>query len=156
MGSNALGGVVPEVPRWTGPSPAPVATLVILYLSLACTIGTVSFAMVAKWMLNILAMRGAPGEDDKPNQLGRCKFTGRLHLLILTLPTALQLSLLLFNGAIIVYVWRINLLLALLVFFLILVLCAIHAFIYPIEGVKWWTHTRWLAKDHMKNMGRGE
>ena len=40
-----------EVSRWTGLSHTLVAALVILYLSLAGTIGSVLFAMVVKRML---------------------------------------------------------------------------------------------------------
>ena len=151
IGSAALEGEIPEVPRWIGPPPTVVAALVILYLSLGGTIGTVLLAMLAKRMLNIHAALGTSGEESETSRPGHWRFTGLVHAVIFILPIVLEASLLLLSCAVIVYVWKINLLIALFVFFPTLGLLLIHVLLlYPIEAIEWVLHNRRLVTRHTK------
>ncbi|KAF9780426.1 hypothetical protein BJ322DRAFT_1164015 [Thelephora terrestris] len=63
MNKTAFETTVPTVPDWTGPSSEIVATQVLLYLSLALTLSSVLFALLAKQLLDIYSTVGSFGSD---------------------------------------------------------------------------------------------
>ena len=116
--SAAFGGNVPEVPTQTGPPPTVVAALVLLYLGLATTMASVVFAILAKQLLHLYALASATRSDaeNPPRKQRMLKwFTVSLHGVVFFLSLLLQLALLLLSCALIVYIWKINLVVASLI-----------------------------------------
>ncbi|KAF9644200.1 hypothetical protein BDM02DRAFT_3122306 [Thelephora ganbajun] len=134
MDNATFGGSIPKVPRWTGPPRTTVATQVLLYLSLAATLGSVLFAILAKQLLNLYALAGSWGSNVEHgrSQQRRLKwFTVGLHVVVLALSLLLQLALLLLSCALSVYLWNINTVVASVV--LTVTLCAVP--IYSSFGI---------------------
>jgi len=124
--STTFGGGVPKVPARTGPPRTVVTALVLLSLGLAAAMTTVLLAILAKQLLNLYTLTGAPGSnaDDSESRQRRLRwFTAGLHGMTFFLSFLLQLALLLLSCALTVYIWRINIIFAL--FILVLTLCAV-------------------------------
>ena len=123
--STIFGGNVPGVPEWTGPPGTVVAALVLLYLSLAASVTSVLYAILAKQLLNLYALACAPGT---PRDVDKFKwFTVTLHTVVLLLSLLVQLALLFLSCALTVYIWKINLLVASLILVLTVSAVPIYA-----------------------------
>lgn len=112
MDNTTFGGDVPELPTWNGPPSAVVAALVLLYLSLGATTGSALIAILVKQLLET--------RSDSTQ--------GVLRKMILFLSFLLQLALLLSSCALTVYIWEINLLIA--VSILTMTVCTVPVVIY--------------------------
>ena len=113
--NTTFGGDVPGLPEWTGPTSTVVATQALLYLSLASTLGSALFAILAKQLLDLYSLAGgwrpSPVFRTAARQ-GLKWFALRLHALLLALSLLLQFGLLLFGCAVTVYLWKVNLVVA--------------------------------------------
>lgn len=147
INNTIFGDDVPEAPRWTGPPLTIVATQLLLYLSLAATLGSVLFAIVTKELLNVCTLTGtwrSLAEDVRNQQLRLKWFTLSLHVIIFTLSALLQSALLLCSCAVTVYLWKINILIASVLLASILCVVSIHGIIYGLVLVntdfsRFWT-----------------
>ena len=115
MDSTALGGVVPTVPRWSGPPRALIWVTVLLYASLAASLFSALLAMLGKQWLNRYAsvMRGSLIERSQSRQR---KLNGiiawRFGQVMDWLPLMLQIALLLLGCALSIYLWSTNITIA--------------------------------------------
>ena len=121
MDNTTFGGDVPELPMWNGPPNTVVAALVFLYLSLGVTTGSALISILVKQLLNIYT----PGPPPRVTRF--------LRKMILFLSFLLQLALLFSCCALVVYIWRINILVAAVI--LILTACITSLAIYLIVSV---------------------
>ena len=113
--NTTFGGDVPRLPEWTGPTSTVVATQALLYLSLASTLGSVLFAILAKQLLDVYSLAGGWGSGPKlriTSRRGLGFFKLGLHVLLLALSLLLQFALLLSSCAVTVYLWEVNLIVA--------------------------------------------
>ena len=113
--NTTFGGDVPEVPRWTGPPITTVVALLLLYLSLAGTLGATLFAILAKQLLNLYASAGTSRSNLEGGRTrGRRLrwFAAGLHATVFLLSFMLQIALFLLGCALTVYIWNISRLIA--------------------------------------------
>jgi hypothetical protein len=109
--STTFGGDVPVVSRWTGPQRTVVAALMLLYLSFACSITAVLYAILAKQLLDLYASidtSGSNGEKNRNRELKLKWFAMAIHILVFFLSLLVQFSLFFLTSAITVYIWNIN------------------------------------------------
>ena len=133
--NSIFGGGVPKVPVQTGPPRTVVAALVLLSLGLAAAMTTVLCAILAKQLLNLYTLTGALGSntDNGETRQRRLRwFTTGLHGMTFFLSFLLQLALLLLGCALMVYIWKINLIFALSILVLTLCVIPIHLFLVSI------------------------
>lgn len=119
MDNTTFGDEIPEIPRWAGPPSTIIATQALLFLSLSATLASVLFAILAKQLLDLYALAGSPGSDIEQGQVvhhSRLRwFTLSLHLLLLALSSMVQAALMLSSCALSVYLWNINIVIAVIV-----------------------------------------
>jgi len=120
MDNTTFGVDVPQVPRWAGPPPTIVAAQLLLYLSLVVTLQSVLIAILAKQMLNLYSSVGTWGSTAKPDRgrrrelkrFGFKLFSAVLHLTVLLPSILLHSALFLLTCALLVYLWKINIVIA--------------------------------------------
>lgn len=109
--NTIFGGDVPQVPHWTGPSYTIIMTQSLLYLSLAATLASTFFAILAKQLSDRYTFDGSQDSNMEqgraPERRLRCSSVS-LRVVHLVLPLLLQSALLLFSCAVSVYLWKIN------------------------------------------------
>ena len=113
--NTAFGGDVPEVPRWTGPPNTTVVALLLLYISLAGTLGATLFAILAKQLLNLYASVGTSGSNLTGNRTRERRlrwFAVGLHATVFYLSFTLQIALFFLGCALTVYIWNVSRLIA--------------------------------------------
>ena len=113
------GGNVPAVPEWSGPARAVVQVQAILYASLAASLFSAFLAMLGKQWLNRYAsidMRGSAIErcQNRQRKLDGI-VTWYFDYVMESLPLMLQFALLLLGCALSLYLWGINMTVALVV-----------------------------------------
>ena len=133
--NTTFGGGVPKVPAQTGSPRTVVAALVILSLGLAAAMTTVLCAILAKQLLNLYTLTGALGSNTDNSETRQRRlgwFATGLHGMTFFLSFLLQLALLLLGCALMVYIWKINLIFALFILVLTLCVIPIHLFLVSI------------------------
>jgi len=110
--NTTFGGVAPPLPQWTGPPRTAVRVQCLLYASLATALLCAFLAMLGKQWLNRYASVGMRGSAIERSQNRQRKLDGIVawyfdHVME-SLPSMLQVALLLLGCALSRYLWEIN------------------------------------------------
>ena len=110
--NTTFGGDVPPLPQWTGPPRTAVIVQCLLYASLAAALLSAFLAMLGKQWLNRYASVGMRGSAIERSQNRQRKLDGMVawyfdHVMK-SLPSMLQVALLLLGCALSRYLWEIN------------------------------------------------
>jgi len=112
MYNTTFGGDVPEIPQWTGPPDAILRTQILLYISLAVSLFSVFFSILAKQWLNQYSLVKVWGSNIERSRNRQHKLEGltawNLNYMFEALPLLLQLSLLLLGCALSQYLLTID------------------------------------------------
>ncbi|KAF9789626.1 hypothetical protein BJ322DRAFT_1043227 [Thelephora terrestris] len=148
MNKTAFGTTVPAVPDWTGPSNEIIATQVLLYLSLAFTLSSVLFALLAKQLSDTYDLVDSGDIEVGEESLSDIRVSWfALRFLLLLLPFNLQFGLLFAYCALTVYLWKVSVVVSRVVLVTALAIMPFYLiFIFLAFLNLWYANSRGLLK----------
>ena len=138
--NTIFGGDVPEVPKWTGPPPEVVISLVFLYTSLAFSMTYVMFITLAKQLLYVYTLAGTSGSNAENGQDRQYRHGKIFRYAIYMLYSGLNSGFLCLYVALFTDMWQINRSIALIILCFTICILPIYTFCAIIQAFR---HNPW-------------